>query len=132
MNDRWSEWQTASLISDSGTANGGMWIKYFDGTMILTQRVQFDNVNINYKWGNIYTNNTDARKLPNFAQSFAQVPAVNMTVQPASTSGRDSWLLTHQNNGVTTVNNAGGFQLARGDAATVSVIINVIAIGKWK
>ena len=132
VNDRWAEWQTASLISDSGTANGGMWIKFFDGTMILTQRVQFDNVNINYQWGSVYTNNDDVRKLPNFAQAFTQIPAVNMTVQPVNSSGRDTWLTTCQNNGVTTVNNAGGFQLARGTAATANVIINVIAIGKWK
>ncbi len=119
-------------IVEEGTADGGHWVKFGNGLMILTQRVTFTGVKCDFLWGTIYSNSNDKRKLPDFAQPFIEIPAVNISVQPAHSGDSTIWLCAPGQE-VTTKNNAGGFQICRGtESPSCNVTINVTAIGRWE
>jgi len=119
-------------IVEMGTADGGYWVKFDKGFMILTQRVLFSAVKCDFAWGSVYSNSNDKRQLPNFAQAFAEIPAVNISVQPAQAGASTIWSCA-PGDAVASKTNAGGFQICRGTVSpSCDVIVNVTAIGKWK
>lgn len=113
-----------TIINSNGTA-----IKFPDGTMICTQRVQRSTV-ITNKQTAVYGSNEIT--LPDFPVPFISTPAVQRTLE------KDSgmwfcWLTTKQMSSKT---NPGSVILVRDssttETGTVTVIISVVAIGRWK
>lgn len=111
-------------IVESGSNSNGNWIKYIDGTMICTKKVS-QSVAVTTAWGSMYEGGPVA--LGNFAQTFIDVPTVNITIQNSGTLGGIVELIT----GITT-QSAGSTYVTRGTSNTTTYTFHITAIGRWK
>lgn len=116
---------TVGNIIDSGTNNLGTWIKYIDGTMICTKKIN-KTVTIDTGWGSMYE--SQPIDLGNYAQTFISVPIINVTVQnDNNTAGILEFI------GNPTTQSIGKVILARATTTfSQQYAFHVIAIGRWK
>ncbi len=113
------EEQTKSIINSNGTA-----IKFPDGAMICTKRINLTNINVNTVNGSLYT--TSAINLGNFAVNFIDVPTVNFTLYNSAAG----FIYKHDNFSKTSV---GAITIARNSSVTNTYYnIAITAIGHWK
>lgn len=115
-------------IVESGSNNNGNYIKFADGTMICTQRVQ-KNAPITKKQTLVYT--SDTIELPDFPMQFTSIPTVVKTLE----KNEGQWFCWLTAKGMSSKTNPGTVLIGR-DSSTGSgiatVYITVIAIGRWK
>lgn len=112
-------------LIESGSNNNGNWLKFSDGTMIITQTYTH-TISSWGTWGSLYYNNfVDP---PNYPISFVSSPTVSVST---SHSGSNFWLYDRGGGGTNTTSPLMGcVRPNNGSTATVSVYVT--AIGKWK
>lgn len=115
---------------ESGSNSNGNYIKFNDGTMICYNTQTFSNITVDYVWGELYTNANDRRAFSDFPVSFVNTPDV---IKSLNFSSGDGFLMTNSSQGETSSTNPGGWQFARGTAATgINLSVSYVAIGRWK
>ena len=116
-------------IVESGSNSKGSWIKYNDGTMIVTRETYEITVNIDVSWGNIFVGGDYTEW--EFPVPFINVPdLVLFDVNPTTTNGcfKTSYEPTN-----ITKNSIQNVYVGRGTSASdVTFKIHILAIGKWK
>lgn len=115
-----------NTIYDSGTNGNGNWIRYKNGFMICTKKVEVV-IPITASWGSLFESGDV--ELGDFSQPFIDIPVIN--VSNASTIGAGALIEAVFNISKTS---AGKCWLCRGTSrdSTLPYVLNVIAIGKWK
>lgn len=117
-------------IVESGSNANGNWIKYADGTMICTQTLNLNDVNVNSTWGNLYVYTEVDNTWHNFPQEFTRVDGFSIEISNmARTNG--FWLGDYGRRKVES-SRWKGLCLLRPTSDVVSAEIKVIAIGRWK
>jgi hypothetical protein len=114
-------------VVESGTNSNGNWIKYADGTMIITQKYT-DTKNTIVTMGTLKRVGLAAP--PNFPIQFISVPNVFITLHHCWLG----WLMGCEET-PTTSNATGGvlIPVASAEARTLeNVEVNILAIGKWR
>jgi len=116
-------------IVESGSNANGSYIKFNDGTLICTNTVTFDNVNIDNAWGALYTNLNYPITLPNFPASFINNPDITFSLRKSS----GSLILISDPSYPVTTTYPGRIQVCRPTNATnLNGELCYIAIGRWK
>lgn len=116
-------------IIESGSNAYGNWIKYNDGTMIVTRETYEITVNVNVSWGNIFVGGDYTEW--EFPVPFINVPdLVLFDVNPTTTSG--CFKISYEPTKITK-NSIQNVYVGRGTSASdVAFKIHILAIGKWK
>lgn len=112
-------------IVESGENNNGSWVKYYDGTMICTKKLEGITNNVSKEWGNLYESQS-AIDLGSMPETFTELKYINASL---TSNNWHSWIVRHEG---TTTSNFGKLYLARPTTGNVNVNINCLAIGKWK
>lgn len=112
-------------IVESGENDNGSWIKYYDGTMICTKKLEGITNNVSKEWGNLYESQS-AIDLGSMPETFTELKYINASL---TSENWHSWIVRHEG---TTTSNFGKLYLARPTTGNVNVNINCLAIGKWK
>lgn len=100
-------------------------IQYDNGLMINVMKVPYSSVSVSTAWGGVYASSD---RVPNdYAVPFTQVFSVNASA--GITSGNHWFMFV---NGTGTITKPPYFQLLRGSSGTVSGVLNIVTIGKWK
>ena len=116
------------VIYDTGSNQCGNWIRYTDGTMIVTRNNIRRSVSATKQWGPLYVGITDETFY--FSQQFVEVPFVMTKVL---INGDTSILECQYNKQVVTTKNVAGISFARPTLVNnIPIIISFIAIGRWK
>lgn len=114
-------------VVESGSNANGNWIKYADGTMIITQKYT-DTKNTTVTMGTL--KRVGIKAPPNFPIQFISVPNVFITLHHCWLG----WLMGCEE--TPTISNAtGGALIPVASAETITlenVEVNILAIGKWK
>ena len=108
---------------ESGSNSNGSWIKFADGTMICRKSQTFSNVSVSTAWGQIYE--SDLIDLGSLPQTFY---GSDVTITASVING-NAWLEAVPFNGGATL---GTTRIVRPTTATITVSIQIIAIGRWK
>lgn len=114
-------------VVESGSNENGNWIKYADGTMIITQKYT-DTKNTTVAMGTL--KRVGIKAPPNFPIQFISVPNVFITLHHCWLG----WLMGCEET-PTTSNATGGILIPVASAETrtlENVEVNILAIGKWK
>lgn len=118
-----------SNIVESGSNTKGTWVKYSDGTMIVTRETYETTININVSWGNIFVGGDYTEW--EFPVPFINAPdLVLFDVNSTTTNGcfKTSYEPTK-----ITKNSIQNVYVGRGTSASdVAFKIHILAIGKWK
>ena len=115
-------------IIESGSNANGNYVKYADGTMIC-YRTATATLNCTTAWNTLYIGD-DRTTVWNFAQTFINTPVVNLRLETAT--GASFIQGSYYPLNVTTTG-LSGISIIRPDSrANIDVILNIIAIGKWK
>lgn len=114
---------------ESGSNNLGHYIKYSDGTMIQYQRYA-TTVNINGGWGSLFYGTVSC---PNYPQPFVNTePTVTASIYPTT----ESWCLgnlVYSSSKQQNLLSAGTVMCIRPqNTDSLPVVIEIIAIGRWK
>ena len=115
----------------SGSNSNGSWIKFADGTMIVTQQ-KVANANIVVADGNIFRGNLGS--LPDFPVEFKEPPIVSLSLTNAfktimaGQEGQATKNRAFDNNGTAQI--IGVYSAT--NRTVENVIINLTAIGRWK
>ena len=103
-------------------------IKYNDGRLICCQRMTV-STDTGAPWGDLYGYQVGAS--PNYAVSFISNPVVSVDWE---TDGFNCWIVSYNNDATTTHYQT--MQLVRPVALnvgeTITGIINILAVGRWK
>lgn len=120
--------KVADYVFESGSNSNGNYIKYTNGTMICTRKINLNSVNIQTAWGSLfqYMNTT----FYNYAQEFIEPPTLQLTAKATSDAG--FWLGDYGNNSMQTKSGFAGICLLRPTKNIVNAVIFITAIGKWK
>lgn len=114
-------------VVESGSNANGNWIKYADGTMIITQKYT-DTKNTTVTMGTL--KRVGLKAPPNFPIQFISVPNVFITLHHCWLG----WLMGCEE-APTTSNATGGGLIPVASAETTTlenVEVNILAIGRWK
>lgn len=114
-------------VVESGSNENGSWIKYADGTMIITQKYT-DTKNTTVAMGTLKRVGLAAP--PDFPIQFISVPNVFITLHHCWLG----WLMGCEET-PTTSNATGGILISVASAETrtlENVEVNILAIGRWK
>lgn len=118
-----------SNIIESGSNSKGSWVKYSDGTMIVTRETYETAINVNVSWGNIFVGGDYTEW--EFPVPFINVPGlVLFDVNSTTTNGcfKTSYEPTK-----ITKNSIQNVYVGRGTSASdVKLKIHILAIGRWK
>lgn len=123
-----TELTNAKATISSGTNKRS--IKYGNGLLINTMKITKSNISVSTAWGNIYASGNQS--IGTYQTAFTELYSVNITCYPQLRSGEtyNFWyMLTASDESLTAPPNV---QFLRGTSGTVSAIIYVTAIGKWK
>ena len=119
----------AGYVVESGSNTKGTWVKYSDGTMIVTRETYETTININVSWGNIFVGGDYTEW--EFPVPFINAPdLVLFDVNSTTTNGcfKTSYEPTK-----ITKNSIQNVYVGRGTSASdISFKIHILAIGKWK
>lgn len=120
--------KVADYVFESGSNSNGNYIKYTNGTMICTRKINLNSVNIQTAWGSLfqYMNTT----FYNYAQEFIEPPTLQLTAKATSDAG--FWLGDYGNDSTQTKSGFAGICLLRPTKNIVNAVIFITAIGKWK
>lgn len=109
-------------VVDSGSNSDGTWVKWMDGTMICRKYINFGEMNVSNTWGSMYE--TSEISIGNYAQPFIETPQIS--VMPLNT-----FFVEKRGNNISETS-WGSFWAARPVSATMYIVVDCIAIGKWK
>lgn len=114
-------------IIASGSNSNGEYIKYSNGRMICRKRFSQNNVRLTNEWYTLYNNENDGTlDLGYYPVEFISEPVVSLTYM----GGNGCWII---NNNDSSASTPGKIQLATVSSRTIgTVIIDIIAIGRWK
>ena len=117
-------------IIESGSNNNGNWIKFVDGTMISIQSYEITVANSWGAWGSMYS--SEITGIKDYPLEFKEISSVNCYMTRTETS-MNGWLCTKEGTNLSTTN-PGSMQFVRPTNPNTSfnMLLNVIAIGKWK
>lgn len=110
-------------VVESGSNANGNYVKYADGTMICTKKVDINTI-ISSSWGVLYE--SDKLDLGSYAESFIETPII------IATPYQREILIGQVRESSTT--SFGKINLVKpvADSSTTDYHINLVAIGKWK
>ena len=111
-------------VVESGSNTNGEYIKYSDGTMICTKKVNFVGLQFTTAWGNVYE--TPPIELGDYAQEFVDIPLMFIT---AATS---SAVAEGVDNTKTSFGKVTFYRPIRTDYADYRYNFYLMAIGKWR
>lgn len=118
-----------SNIIETGSNSKGSYVKYSDGTMIVTRETYETTINVNVSWGNIFVGGDYTEW--EFPVPFINVPdLVLFDVNSTTTNGcfKTSYEPTK-----ITKNSIQNVYVGRGTSASdVAFKIHILAIGRWK
>lgn len=117
----WGEWQMVDTTTIVSNANGTA-IKYSDGTMICTKRVEASSVTFSAS-GNIYVSTAIA--LGTYAVEFISAPILQVTCKGSSMG----WISQVASVGKNTIGNV---TIAKATSTSASYNIDITAIGTWR
>lgn len=100
-------------------------IQFSNGLMINTKKEAYSGVSVSTAWGGVYASGD--RNPSNYEVPFTEVFSVNASA--GITSGNHWFMFV---NGTGTTTKPPYFQLLRGASGTVSGVLNIVTIGKWK
>lgn len=127
-----AEWNVEEVPEmESGSNENGSWIKYRDGTMIITQSYETTVSKSTWgTWGSGY--GVALNTPPNFPIPFVgKDPVVTQTLE--TTNGNGMLVTRTENDSYSTLTRAGAVQVFRPAAGlNATYRVNIIAIGKWK
>lgn len=113
-------------IVDSYLEDDSGYIKFYDGTLICTQRIVFDDLDINTEWGSMYE--SAELDLGQYKETFIEVPKVTLSIGAGSNAG--AFIEGLWNAGTSSV---GKTYLCRPTSySSGTYVIQVLAIGRWK
>lgn len=116
-------------IIETGSNSKGSYVKYSDGTMIVTRETYETTINVNVSWGNIFVGGDYTEW--EFPVPFINVPdLVLFDVNSTTTNGcfKTSYEPTK-----ITKNSIQNVYVGRGTSASdVAFKIHILAIGRWK
>lgn len=116
------------VIYDTGSNQYGNWIRYTDGTMIVTRDNIRRTISATKPWGPLFVGVTNEPF--NFPQKFIEEPFI---MTKLLIDGDASILEVQYGKQVVTTNGVYGFSFARPTLINnVSIRISFIAVGKWK
>lgn len=117
-----------TIIEKVGTADNYA-LKYADGTMICCQRISCTMGTVG-QWGTLY-NATLSPKNVNYAVEFYTAPTISVDYESSSLNGM---IINKLQDGTPTKAHSGSYDIIRPTtfSTTGTVIVNVIAIGRWK
>lgn len=131
----WSTWEQIYPGVQSGGSTNNRWIKYPDGTMIVTQKYDINLANTTYAyWGANITEYYLQSVPPNFSQPFVGTPYCTYSIE----CDYSFWVMnnaTLADSPATNTRSARISLLRPRDASAVSsgtVTVTVTAIGRWK
>ena len=114
-------------IFESGSNQYGYYIKFGDGTMICCREISV-TLDVSNAWGSLYYGQ-DATEWT-FAKTFSEVPKVLCSIRNTSSN---SCMQIGYNAPVITKSSYKNIAVARPTAnSSVSVIVTIFAIGRWK
>lgn len=119
----------ARTIVESGSNANGKYVKYGDGTMIVSQRYSA-TISGWTAWGSMYS--SQIATPPNFPVAFIETPTV---VQSVETNGVNFWVATRsEGQAAASSTRANTLQAVRPTSysGSATVYVNIIAIGRWK
>lgn len=115
------------VIYDAGSNQYGNWIRYTDGTMIVTRNHIRRSVSATKQWGPLYVGITNESFF--FSQPFIKEPFIMSKVL---INGDTSILECQYNKQVVGTKSVAGFSFARPTLVNnVPIEISFIAIGQW-
>lgn len=113
-------------IVDSYLEDDSGYIKFYDGTLICTQRIVFNDLDISTEWGSMYE--SAELDLGQYKETFIEVPKVTLSIGAGSNAG--AFIEGLWNAGTSSV---GKTCLCRPTSySSGTYVIQVLAIGKWK
>lgn len=114
-------------IVETDSNSNGSWIKYKNGTMIITQKVTTNLVASSWSsWGSMYSANLNA--FPQYPVTFISPPTVSISTNH---TGLNFWLYDRAGGGtVTQAPNMGAVRPTAGGES--SITLHCTAIGRWK
>ena len=116
------------VIYDTGSNQYGNWIRYTDGTMIITRDNIIRSINIDKPWGPLFVGVTN--ETFNYSQNFIKVPFIMTKVL---INGDTAILECQYVKQVVGLKSFSGISLARPTLIyNAPIKISFIAIGKWK
>lgn len=110
-------------IIDSGNNSNGSWFKYSDGTMLCYKTITFSGLSFSSAWGSVYE--TPA------TQSFGATPQTFISTPIVFTSIGDGAFANVEGIHNASVDSFGEAQLFRPVKGSATIILNLLAIGKW-
>lgn len=116
-------------IIETGSNSNGNWIKFKNGTLIVTQ-IYSTTFNSWSAWGSMYSH--DLNNPPVYPVTFVSAPAVSVTT---SHSGSNFWMYERgqvSGNQLQSSPSVGCVRPNNPGSSNVTVTAYVIAIGKWK
>lgn len=118
----------SKTIYDSGSNGNGSYIRFTDGTMIAYGTKTYSNVvSTTDYWS--FTNRTPEDMFCTFPIAFTVAPSVSMNF----TSSVSGCIGLYQTGASTTTRTGNyGVTVAKGSTANRNIILDYIAIGKWK
>lgn len=136
VSNKWTAWEQVYPSVTSGGDDANRWVKYPDGTMIVTQKYSYEVRTASYTdWGtgDFYEFYFESG-IAEFPQAFAAVPACTYSVE-------SEWSYMVVNNttledSAATATRSGRLSFVRPKSATMpdrgTVRVTVTAIGRWK
>lgn len=116
-----------SSIVESGTNSYGSWIKYYDGTMICTRKIEM-TISCNQQWDSLYYG-TDTNQW-NFPQTFIAPPTMSIKCIKTGSGSFFAGEYTGLEIGNSYFKN---IDIKRPNSFNnIEVAVHVIAIGRWK
>ena len=115
------------VIVESGSNDNGSWVKFSDGTMVCRRTFSI-TLDCRQQWGNLYVATDD--NIINFPQEFIETPFVIRDLLTSSSAS--CWLINYSIPNITTKTYR-HFAIARSTPSdSVSIQLNLLAIGRWK
>ena len=119
-------------IIESGANNIGTWVKYADGTMICTQKLELVNVSVNSNWSGWYTYSEASGTWHSFPQTFTEVNSFHIDTYKVGT-GFYGFMVGDIGRRQVENDRWQGITLFRPSSATgVNATLCITAIGRWK
>lgn len=112
-------------IVESGSNANGNWVKFADGTMICTKKINFTGIVINQVWGSVYETASKVN-FGDYAQEFIEIPSVSIDLADGSTCFCESF------SGRTKKSIGSTWLWKPAVEADGTMTFDIIAIGKWR
>lgn len=119
-----------SPIIESGSNDKGNYIKYSDGTMICTQKIELTNISISTTWGSWYVYAESSDNYHYFPKKFAEV--YSFSIELLNQGSSSGFMIGDYGRRQVDLDKWTGLTLIRPTSATkVNATLCATAIGRW-